>query len=83
MNVPEVREVIHTRVTGHITMNVHVLKITFVIFEILVGYKVLYFPQENDILYQPCLEIFVGYEVLYFPQENDILHQPRLVCESL
>ena len=56
-------------------MNVHVLK-TFVIF---VGYKVLYFPQENDILYQPCLEIFVGYEVLYFPQENDILHQPRLV----
>ena len=79
MNVPEVREVIHTRVTGHITMNVHVLK-TFVIF---VGYKVLYFPQENDILYQPCLEIFVGYEVLYFPQENDILHQPRLVCESL
>ena len=53
-------------------MNAHVLK-TFVIF---VGYKVLYFPQENDILYQPCLEIFVGYEVLYFPQENDILHQP-------
>ena len=55
-------------------MNAHVLK-TFVIF---VGYKVLYFLQENDILYQPGLEIFVGYEVLYFPQENDILYQPCL-----
>ena len=53
------------------------------IFVIFVGYKVLYFLQENDILYQSGLEIFVGYEVLYFPQENDILHQPRLVCESL
>jgi len=55
------RKVIHTRVTGYI--KAHVLK-TFVIF---VGYKVLYIPQENDILNQPSLEIILGYEILYFP----------------